>query len=200
MLGEGFHEHNGGTGGSRSFMAWDPRRKIRVALLANAIVNIDEVGLQLMGTNDLFFSDLIFLVTSIAFMVLLANLLAAQKKRRIKTTWEIGVLWLLLAVPFAITFSRFWTEGRGVETLLPLSLVLLYMLAKVLLDFVLRIDLRQNRTIRIAYLTLMCLALFSLIWIPFSIHSAWVIPVLIAVGILMTCLIFLYRNEVWARQ
>ena len=181
-------------------MAWDPRRKIRVALLANAIVNIDEVGLQLMGTNDLFFSDLIFLVTSIAFMVLLANLLAAQKKRRIKTTWVIGVLWLLLAVPFAITFSRFWTEGRGVETLLPLSLVLLYMLAKVLLDFVLRIDLRQNRTIRIAYLTLMCLALFSLIWIPFSIQSAWGIPVLIAFGILMTCLIFLYRNEVWARQ
>jgi hypothetical protein len=43
----------------------------------------------------------------------------------VKTTWVIGILWLLLAAPFALVFSRYLAEGRGVWTLLPLSLVLL---------------------------------------------------------------------------
>jgi hypothetical protein len=45
-------------------------------------------------------------------------------------------------------------------------------------------DFRRNRITRLAYLTLKCLALFSLIWIAFSIHPSWGIPVLIAFGIL----------------
>jgi CubicO group peptidase (beta-lactamase class C family) len=150
--------------------------------------------------GDLFLSDLIFLVTAIVFMPLLAVLLAAQKNHRVKTTWVIGILWLLLAAPFAFVFSRYLAEGRGVWTLLPLSLVLLYMLAKALLDFVLRINFRRNRITRLAYLTLMCLALFSLIWIAFGIHPSWGTPVLIAFGILAVSLIFMYRNEIRVRQ
>jgi len=103
-------------------------------------------------------------------------------------------------VPFAIVFSRYLAEGRGVGTLLPLSLVLVYMLAKALLDFVFRIDFRRNRITRLATLTLMCLALFSLIWIAFSIRPSWGTPVLIAFGILVVNLIFLYRNEIRVGQ
>ena len=85
-------------------------------------------------------------------------------------------------------------------TLLPLSLVLLYMLVKALLDFVLRINFQQNRIIRLATMTLMCLALFSLIWIAFSIHPSWGTPVLIAFGILAVSLILMYRNELRVQQ
>ena len=44
-------------------------------------------------------------------------------------------------------------------------------------------DLRlDHRITLLAYLTLKCLALFSLIWIAFSIHPSWGTPVLIALG------------------
>jgi len=150
--------------------------------------------------RPLFLSDLIFTLSAIAFMLLLAVLLAAQKDRRVKTTWVIGVLWSLLAAPLALVFSYYLAEGRGVGTLLPLSLVLLYILAKALLDFVFRIDFRRNRNTRLAYLALMCLALFSLIWIAFSIHLSWGTLVLIAFGILAVSLIFMYRNRIRATQ
>jgi hypothetical protein len=148
----------------------------------------------------LFLSDLVIALTAIAFMLLLAVLLAAQKNRWIKTTRVIGALWLLLAVPLALVFSRYLAEGRGVWTLLPLSLVLLFMLAKALPDFVFRVDFRRNRIARLAYLTLQCLALFSLIWIALGIHPSWGTPVLTAFGILAVSLIFMYRNEIRIRQ
>jgi hypothetical protein len=133
------------------------------------------------------------------FMLLLAVLLAAQINHRVKTTWVIGVLWLLLAAPLALVFSRYLAEGRSAWTLFPLSLVLFYMLAKALLDFVFRIDFGRNRIAHLASLTLMCLALFSLIWIAFSIHPSWGTSVLIAFGILVGSLIFLCRNEIRVR-
>jgi hypothetical protein len=157
--------------------------------------DIDHMSVLLAIAGALFLSDLIFVLTAIAFLLLLAVLLAAQKNHRVKTTWVIGVLWLLLAAPLALVFSRYLAEGRGLGTLLPLSLVLLYMLVKALLDFVLRVDFRRNRMARFAYLTLMCLALFSLIWIAFGIHPSWGTPVLIAFGILAVSLIFIYQTR-----
>ena len=206
LPGRGIPWHNGQTGGSHAYLAWDPQRKIGVVVLANAAVDIDEVGSQLMGTSDLFFSDLILELTAIAFMPLLAVLLAAQKNHRVKITsgrallTVIGVVWLLLAAPLALVFSRFLGEGRGLWTLLPLGLVLLYMLVKALLDLMFRVDFRRNRIAHLAYLTLTGLALFSLIWIAFRIHPSWGIPVLIAFGILVVSLIFMYRDRIRIRK
>jgi hypothetical protein len=53
---------------------------------------------------------------------------------------------------------------------------------------------------RLATLVLMCLALFSLVWIAFGIHPSWGTPVLIALGILAASLIILYRNEIKVQQ
>jgi CubicO group peptidase (beta-lactamase class C family) len=162
--------------------------------------DIDHMSVLLGIAGALFLSDLIFVFTAIVFMPLLAVLLAAQKNQRVKTTWVIGILWLLLAVPLALVFSRYLAEGRGLWTLLPLSLVLLYMLVKALLDFVFRIDFRRNRSTRLAYLALKCLALFSLIWIAFGIHPSWGTPVLIAFGILAVSLIVMYRDKIRVQQ
>ncbi len=43
----GIHWHNGETDGYHSYLAWDPQRKIGVVVLANAVINIDDVGRQL---------------------------------------------------------------------------------------------------------------------------------------------------------
>jgi len=42
--GNGIHWHNGETSGYHSYLAWDPERKIGVVVLANAAVDIDDVG------------------------------------------------------------------------------------------------------------------------------------------------------------
>ena len=189
----------GGGGGFATFYLRYPADGLTLIVLMNE-GDIDQFSMLFAIAGALFLSDLVFTLTAMLFMLLLAVLLAAQKYQRVKTARVIGVLWLLLAVPFAIVFSRYLAEGRGVWTLFPLSLVLLFMLAKALRDFVFRIDFRRNRITRFATLTLMCLALFSLIWIAFSIHPSWGTPVLIAFGILAVSLIFMYRNEIRERQ
>jgi CubicO group peptidase (beta-lactamase class C family) len=190
-----------GTGGGPSFVTVYfslPADGITLIVLTNQgatdfISNMVNIIVVIAGA--LLLSDLIFALSAIAFMLLLALLLAAQKDRRVKTTWVIGILWALLAAPFTLVFSRYLAEGRGVWTLLPLSLVLLFILTKALLDFVLRIDFRRNRMARLVYLALGCLALFSLVWIAFTIHPSWGIPVLVAFGILAVSVIFMYRKE-----
>jgi CubicO group peptidase (beta-lactamase class C family) len=199
ILGRPLLAGAGLNAGFATFYLRYPADKLTLIVLMNQ-GDISHFSVLFAIAGALFLSDLIFLVTAIVFMLLLAVLLDAQKNHRVKTTWVIGVLWLLLAAPLALVFSRYLAEGRGVWTLLPLSLVLLYMLVKALLDFVFRIDFRRNRITRLAYLTLTCLALFSLIWIAFGIHPSWGNPVLIAFGILAASLIFMYRNEIRVRQ
>jgi CubicO group peptidase (beta-lactamase class C family) len=199
ILGRPLLAGAGLNAGFATFYLRYPADKLTLIVLMNQ-GDISHFSVLFAIAGALFLSDLIFLVTAIVFMFLLAVLLDAQKNHRVKTTWVIGVLWLLLAAPLALVFSRYLAEGRGVWTLLPLSLVLLYMLLRALLDFVFRIDFRRNRITRLAYLTLTCLALFSLIWIASGIHPSWGNPVLIAFGILAASLIFMYRNEIRVRQ
>jgi CubicO group peptidase (beta-lactamase class C family) len=189
----------GGGGGFATFSLRYPADGLTLIVLMNQ-GDISHFSMLFAIAGALFLSDVIFLITTILFMLLLTVLLAAQKNQRVKTTRVIGILWLLLAVPFTIVFSRYLAEDRGVWTLLPLSLVLPYMLVIALLDFVFRIDFRQNRIARLASLTLMCLALFGLIWIAFSIHPSWGTPVLIALGILAVSLILVYRDEIKVGQ
>jgi CubicO group peptidase (beta-lactamase class C family) len=41
--------HNGGTGGFRSFAAFDPARQVGVVVLTNAAVSVDDIGMHLMN-------------------------------------------------------------------------------------------------------------------------------------------------------
>jgi hypothetical protein len=193
----------GGAGGgpygdATAYLRYPADGLTLIVLMNQGYVDLISVLFAIAGA--LFLSDLIFLVTAIAFLLLLAALLAAQRNRRVKTTWVVGILWLLLAAPFALVFARYLAEGRGVGALLPLGLVILTMLVKALLDFVFRIDLRRNRMARLTHLTLMCLALASLLWIAFGIHPSWGTPVLIAFGVLAASLIVMYRNEIRVTQ
>lgn len=45
--------HNGGTGGYRSFIGFDKKRKKGVAVLANAALDLDDIGLYLLGAGQL---------------------------------------------------------------------------------------------------------------------------------------------------
>lgn len=199
LMGQPLVGGAGGSGYHSTFWLRYPADRLTLIVLMNQ-GDIDHMSVLLAIASALFLSDPFFLITAIFFILLLAVLQAAQKNHWVKTTRVIGILWLLLAAPLSLVFSRYLVEGRDIWTLLPLGLVLLYMLAKALLDFVFRINFRRNRIMRLAFLTLQYLALISLIWIAFSIHPSWGTPVLIAFGILAITLIFMYRNVIKVRQ
>jgi hypothetical protein len=136
--------------------------------------------------------DLLFVLTAIAFNLLIAALFVAQRNGWPRAVKVIGVLWLLLAVPFAVVFASYLAEGKGPETMLPFSLVFLYMLVEFLLDYVLKFDFRRRWITHAPYIVLEYIALFSLIRIAFSIDRSWGYLVSITFWILMASLIYLY--------
>jgi CubicO group peptidase (beta-lactamase class C family) len=150
--------------------------------------------------GNLFAYDLVFVLTTVAFNLLLAALFVAQRNGWSRTSRVISVLWLLLAVPFAAVFARYLGDGRGPETMVPFSLVLLYILVEFLLDYVFKVDFRLKWTTHVPYIVLEYIALFSLIWIAFGIDRTWGYLVSITFWILLASLIYLYRDKIKMRQ
>jgi hypothetical protein len=57
--------------------------------------------------------DLVFVLTAIAFNLLIVGIFVAQKNGWAKPVKIIGILWLLLTIPLAVVFVRYLTEGKG---------------------------------------------------------------------------------------
>jgi hypothetical protein len=139
--------------------------------------------------------DLVFVLTAIAFNLLIAALFVAMRNGWSRAVRVIGVLWLLLAVPFAVVFVGYLAEGKGPRTLVSLSLVLLYMLVEFLLDYVFKFDFRRKWLTHAPYIVLEYIALFSLVGIAFSISRTCGYLVSIPFWILMASLIYLYWGK-----
>lgn len=97
--------------------------------------------------------DLIFVLTAIAFNLLIAGIFVAQKRGWAKAVRAIGILWLLLSIPLAVVFFRYWAEGRRLAIMVCFGLVLLYMLVEFLLDFVVKYDFRAKWITHAPYIT-----------------------------------------------
>jgi len=150
--------------------------------------------------SNLFVYDLVFVLTAVAFNLLLAALFVAQRNGRSRAVRVIGLLWLFLSVPFAIVFVRYLANGMGPETVVPFSLVLFYILVEFLLDYVFKVDFRRKWITHVPYIVLEYIALFSLIWIAFSFDRSWGYLVSITFWILMASLIYLYWDKIKVRQ
>ncbi len=136
--------------------------------------------------------DLVFVLTAIAFNLLIVGIFVAQKNGWAKPVEVIGILWLLLAIPFAVVFVRYLIEGKRLGIMVSFGLVFLYILVEFLLDFVLKIDFRQKWITHAPYIVLEYIALFSLIRIAFDINRTWGYLVSISFWILMASLIYVY--------
>lgn len=150
--------------------------------------------------SNLFVSDLVFLLSALAFNLLLAVFFVAQKNRWAKTARVIGILWLLLAMPLAFVFARYLAERRGPAFLVPLAIVLFYMLVEFLLDFVFKVNFRRSWKTHVPYIVLEYIALFSLIGIAFRTDRSWGYLVSITFWILLASLIYLFSGRIRKRQ
>ena len=112
--------------------------------------------------------DVVFVLAAIAFSLLIAGIFIAQKRKCLKLRTTFGILWLLVAIPLVGIFIHFLTVGRDMKTLVSFGFVFLYMFVELLLDYILRIEFRENLVLHVPYIILEYAALFSLIGISFS--------------------------------
>jgi len=144
--------------------------------------------------------DLMFVLSAVAFNLLITATLIAQKLGREKLVRTFGVLWLWLIVPLALTFVAYWQAGRVIRITLYFGLVFLYMLVEFLLDYIFKFDFRAKAATHVPYILLEYAALFSLIAIAFDIDPRWGWVVSICFWILMGSLIFLYWDRIFKRN
>jgi hypothetical protein len=144
--------------------------------------------------------DLIFMLSAIAFNLLIAAIFIAQKLGKEGWVKSFGILLLWLLVPLALVFVSYWRAGREKWILVSFGLVFLYMLVELLLDYVFKVDFRSKPIIHVPYIILEYIALFSLIGIAFEIDRAWGTIVAICFWILMGSLVFLYWDKIFKRK
>jgi hypothetical protein len=141
-------------------------------------------------------SDLLFVLSAVAFNLLIAAIFVAQKYRREKLVRTFGILWLCLIVPLSLVFVAYQREGRPVKILIYLLLVFFYMLVELLLDYIFKIDFRARPRTHIPYIVLEYVALFSLIAIAFDISQFAGTMVSICFWVAMGGLVFLYWDRI----
>ena len=144
--------------------------------------------------------DLMFVLSAIAFNLLIAALFIAQKLGRENLVKTFGVLWLWLMIPLALVFVSYWREGRETWIFVNFGLVFLYMLVELLLDYVFKVDFRSKPITHVPYIILEYIALFSLIAIAFDIDQRWGTVVSLCFWILMGSLVYLYWDKLFKRK
>ena len=144
--------------------------------------------------------DLMFLLSAVAFNLLIAAIFIAQKPGRQNLVSIFGILWLWLIIPLALVFVSYWQEGRETRILVSFGLVFLYMLVELLLDHVFKVDFRSKAITHVPYIILEYIALFSLIAIAFDVSQAWGIIVSICFWILMGSLVYLYWDKIFKKR
>ena len=145
--------------------------------------------------------DLMFVLTAIAFNLLIAAIFIAQKLGKDKLVKTFGILWLWLLIPLALVFVFYWRAGSETWFLVSFGFVFLYMmLVELLLDYVFKVDFRSKPITHVPYIILEYAALFSLIGISFEIDQAWGTVVAICFWILMGSLVFLYWDKIFKRK
>ena len=144
--------------------------------------------------------DLMFVLSAVAFNLLIAAIFIAQKLGRENLVRTFGILWLCLLIPLTLAFVSYRSAGRETWILGSFGIVFFYMLVELLLDYVFKVDFRSKPITHVPYIILEYAALFSLIRIAFEIDRTWGTVVAICFWVLMGSLIFLYWDKIFKKK
>ena len=138
--------------------------------------------------------DLLFILTGVAFHLLIACIYVASKHERFDLVRRLGSVVIALALPVCIMFVHSLLAGRPLRIMLYLAAILLYIGLELVLDFILKIEFRKNPAIHIPYIVVFYIACFGFIGISFSIDNSWGYVVSASFWILLASLIYLMRG------
>lgn len=141
------------------------------------------------------FYDTLFVITAVFFNLLVVGVYIAQAHEREQLVRTFGGGMVFLILPLDLVFVGYLLNGRSLEVLAALGVVFLYLMAELLLDFILKFDFRSKPIWHVAYILLFYAATFSLIGIAFAISEPAGYLVTITFWAVLGALVYLYKDK-----
>jgi hypothetical protein len=138
--------------------------------------------------------DIIFIISSLIFNILVSILYIATKIGNMELVQVIGIIVLFLIIPFTITLIGYVKEKEEKKIIISLVIILFYFFLEVLLDYILIIPFRDILALHIPYIVVFYAADFSMIGVTFDKNKKMGVVVLVAFFILLGCLIYMYMG------
>lgn len=135
-----------------------------------------------------------FVISAAAFNLLIAGIFIAQRHGKTRWVRTFGLIVIGLAIPFVLILFRSIQREKGFLVYLSLSMVLLYQVVELLLDYVLKLDFRSKWITHVPYILLEYAAFFGLIYVASTLSQTALWIVSLTFWIVMACLIYLYAG------
>lgn len=135
--------------------------------------------------------DIIFICSSLVFNISVSALYIAFKFGDLMLVEVFGGIALSLIVPFTLTLLGYLREKAKKRTIIFNGIILLYLLLELLLDYVLRIHIKEILAINIPFVMVFFAALFSMIYVSYERNKKLGNVVVITNWILLGCLTYL---------
>jgi len=105
--------------------------------------------------------DDIFIISSIIFNILVGILYVTTKSGNMALVQFVGIIVLILIIPFTITLIGYIKEKEEKKIVISLVIILFYFFVEFLLDYILRIPFRDILALHIPYIIVFYIAEFS---------------------------------------
>ena len=131
--------------------------------------------------------DIIFICSSVVFNILVSALYIAFKFGDLMLVEVLGGIAISLIVPFTITLLGYLREKAKKRTIIFNGIILIYLLLELLLDYVLRIHIKEILAINLPFVIVFFAALFSMIYVSYERNKKMGNVVIITNWILLGC-------------
>jgi len=138
--------------------------------------------------------NLIFGISAVAFNLLVAGVFIATRHEKMQTVRKLGVVMIALGIPFTVVLIHMLRIDSNANVALALAVVLVYLLAELLLDFVFKYDFRSRFVTHFPYILLEYGAFIGLIYTAFAISAGWGWAVSITFWVAMVALIYYFAG------
>ena len=124
--------------------------------------------------SSLHASNLMGAVVAVVINILLNTLFIARLKNAPRVEYWLGILVILNIVPLLVLLFRSFEEKRPTLYFIQISLMIVYLIVELLLDYILKIDFRQNSRMVIPYITLFFAATGGMIGVAGQAGKGWI--------------------------
>lgn len=123
--------------------------------------------------------DWIFFISGVVFFISIIGIFISAARENEKFLRGIGVIIISLSIPLIIVFINYLVIGQELIRIVYLVIIFAYLVLELLLDFIFKIEFRDNTCIHVPYIILEYAACFSFIFNTIKINEilGWVVSI-----------------------
>lgn len=137
---------------------------------------------------------LLFGISAVLFNLLVAGVFVATRHEKMQTVRKLGMVMIALGIPFTAVLIHTLKIDGTTNVVLALAVVLIYLLAELLLDFIFQYDFRSRFVTHFPYILLEYGAFIGLVYTAFSVSTGWGWAVSITFWVAMVALIYSFTG------